>query len=309
MQGVQPYDLWSSSLHPEDRAATEQSLQDALAGRARFVTEYRIVWPGGETRHIRGSAAVIRDANGLGMTMHGVNLDITERKRADEKLQALNAELEQRVRARTSELRERDSLIQEIHHRVKNNLQVISSLINMQIRGLEGESSRAALRDCQARVVTMAQIHEMLYQSADYAQVPFGKYAQELTTRILRASGDSAGNVTLDFDLQDVSLPVEQAIPCGLILNELVANCLKHAFPNGACGRIRVELRPAPDRSLSLCVSDNGVGIPAELNWENPSSLGLQLVMTLTEQLDGRLEIIRLPGSTFRITFPLGSHT
>jgi PAS domain S-box-containing protein len=233
--------------------------------------------------------------------------DITDRKRAQEGLHALNAELEQRVGARTSELKERESLLQEIHHRVKNNLQVISSLINMQIRGLEDVSTRAALRDCQSRVVTMAQIHEMLYQSADYARVPFAKYAQDLTARVLSASGISHGTVALQFELEDLSLPVEQAIPCGLILNELVANSLKHAFPNGASGTIRVELRLTPDRSALLSVSDNGVGIAPTLDMEKLSSLGIQLVMTLVDQLEGHLEITRTPGSTFRITFPLES--
>ena len=235
--------------------------------------------------------------------------DITERKRAQEGLYALNAELEQRVRARTSELKERESLLQEIHHRVKNNLQVISSLINMQIRGLEDDSSRTALRDCQSRVMTMAQIHEMLYQSADYARVPFAKYAKDLATRILSASGISPGKVTVQFEVEEVSLPVAQAIPCGLILNELVGNSLKHAFPNSAHGTIRVELRLSPDHSVILSVSDDGIGISPELDLENLTSLGVQLVMTLVEQLEGRLEIIRSSGSSFRIAFPMESLT
>ena len=231
--------------------------------------------------------------------------DISSRKCTDEALRAANADLNLRVKTRTAELVERESLLQEIHHRVKNNLQVISSLINMQIRGLKEESSRAALRDCQSRVITMAQIHEMLYQSANYAQVPFAKYTRELSSRVLSASGTSPGNVTLHFELDDVSLPVEQAIPCGLILNELVANSLKHAFPNAASGTIRVELRLAPDQSVNLSVGDDGVGISPAWNLENPETLGAQLVLTLVKQLGGRLEITRSPGSTFRISFPL----
>jgi two-component sensor histidine kinase len=155
--------------------------------------------------------------------------------------------------------------------------------------------------------MTMAQIHEMLYQSADYARVPFAEYARDLATRILRASGTSPGNIAVQFEMEEVSLPVAQAIPCGLILNELVANSLKHAFPNAAHGIIRVELRSAPDQSVFLSVGDDGIGIPPALDLKKLSSLGVQLVINLVEQLEGHLEIIRSPGSTFRITFPLES--
>jgi PAS domain S-box-containing protein len=230
--------------------------------------------------------------------------DITARKRADDALAKVANELERRVITRTAELKERECLLQEIHHRVKNNLQVIASLINMQIRGLEDESTRTALRDCQSRVVTMAKIHEMLYQSADYARVPFARYTRDLAARVLSASGTSPGHIALQLDLEDVSLPVAQAIPCGLILNELVANSLKHAFPNAARGVIHVELRVAPDRSVFLSVSDDGIGMPPALDLTTATSLGVQLVMNLVEQLEGHLEIVRRPGSTFRITFP-----
>jgi PAS domain S-box-containing protein len=428
LDGAQPYALWRDSLHPDDRELSEQAMTRARDATGALESEFRVVHPNGDIRHLRSAFSVTRDAEGLATQILGVTFDITdrkrateqfrlaleaaptgmlmmnnagtivlvnaqiealfgypreellgqrlemlvperfrahhpdlrkmffgdpktrvmgagrelyglrkdgtevpieiglnplqtseghfvlssiaditERKRAQEGLHALNAELEQRVSVRTSELKERESLLQEIHHRVKNNLQVISSLINMQIRGLEDQSSRAALRDCQSRVVTMAQIHEMLYQSADYARVPFAKYARDLTARVLSASGISHGTVALHFALEDLSLPVEQAIPCGLILNELVANSLKHAFPNSANGTIRVELRLTADHSVLLSVSDNGIGISPSLDLEHPSSLGVQLVMTLVEQLEGHLEIVRLPGSTFRIIFPLES--
>jgi len=429
LEGAQPYSLWADSLHPDDREMCEQSVTEARQAEGAHESDFRVVHPGGEIRHLRSAFSMARDEEGIATQIIGVTFDVTDRKRATEQfrlaleaaptgmlmmddagtivlvnaqiealfgyprgellgrrlemlvperfrahhpdlrkmffadpktrvmgagrelyglrkdgtevpieiglnplqtteghfvlssiaditerqraekgLHALNAELEQRVSVRTSELKERESLLQEIHHRVKNNLQVVSSLINMQIRTLEDESSRAALRDCQSRVVTMAQIHEMLYQSADYARVPFAKYAQDLTVRVLSASGMSHGVVALHFELEELSLPVEQAIPCGLILNELVANCLKHAFPNAVAGTIRVELRLAPNHSVLLSVSDNGVGMSPSLDLESVNSLGVQLVMTLAEQLEGQLEIIRAPGSTFRITFPLETH-
>jgi hypothetical protein len=242
--------------------------------------------------------------------MRVVSPAVLEARVAERTLQlaAANAALEQRVSERTAELKERESLLQEVHHRVKNNLQVISSLINMQVRGLEDRSTRVALRECQSRVATMAQIHDMLYQSADYSRVPFAKYATDLTARIFSASETSAA-VTLQLELDELSLPVGQAIPCGLILNELVGNSLKHAFPNAAAGNVRVDLRLAPSHSVTLSVSDNGIGLSPALEWGKLGSLGVQLVMTLVEQLAGQLEIIRQPGSTFRITFPLESHT
>jgi PAS domain S-box-containing protein len=236
--------------------------------------------------------------------------DVTERRRAEalqQRLTAqlcrLNTELETRVSARTAELREREAMLQEIHHRVKNNLQVISSLISMQVRTLTDEPTRLALRQCQARVATMAQIHEMLYQSTDYARVPFGKFIKDLTARILSASGLTPSSITLHFELEEVSLGMNKAIPCGLILNELIANCLKHAFPDAAQGEIRVGLRRLGNETILLSVSDNGVGMPSGFDWDQSSSLGVHLVRALAKQLDGRVEAVREPGTTYRIIF------
>jgi len=230
--------------------------------------------------------------------------DITERRSYVEQLRALNAELQARVAARTAELRERDSLLQEIHHRVKNNLQVISSLINMQVRTIRDDPTRTALRQCQSRVETMAQIHEMLYQSKDYARVPFWRYARELANRVLYASGISPAGIALDYDMAQISLPVDQAIPCALILNELVSNALKHAFPKGV-GTIRIELRHISEHSVVLSVGDDGIGISTEFDPAQSKSLGVQLVSTLARQLNAEVEIIRSPGTTFRLTFAL----
>jgi PAS domain S-box-containing protein len=233
-------------------------------------------------------------------------VDITERKRGEQALLALNAELEERVRARTFELttnlKEREVLLQEVHHRVKNNLQVIASLINLQMRQLHDSLAVDALQECKSRVEAIALIHEKLYQSKDYARVPFADYARSLAANIFHATGISPSKIALRVEIEPVALPVNKAIPCGLILNELITNALKHGFPDGRRGLVKVELG-AHDGRVILAVADTGVGMSADADPANSKSLGLQLVQTLVEQLEGRLELVRENGTTLRITF------
>lgn len=195
--------------------------------------------------------------------------------------------------------REREVLLQEIHHRVKNNLQMISSLINMQVRQLEDPASIVALRECQGRVLAISLIHQQLYQAGDYARIPFSEYARAVATSIFQAYDQS--NVTLDLDVADVRLSVDKAIPCGLILNELITNALKHAFPDRRRGTLRVVLRGEPEGMVAMSVHDNGVGIPIG---RTSTSLGMQLIRALTEQLEGTLEQQGNGGTTFTMRFP-----
>ncbi|WP_394846454.1 PAS domain S-box protein [Pendulispora brunnea] len=222
-------------------------------------------------------------------------------------LRALNGQLEERVRARTAELsamlKEREILLQEVHHRVKNNLQVISSLINIQMRKLDERGSRIALEECQTRVQAIALIHEKLYQFQDYARVPFSEYAKSLAGNVL-AAGIAPSNIALQLAVEDLTIAVDRAIPCGLVLNELMTNALKHAFPDGRRGTIRVGLSRLEDGLLQLSVRDDGVGLPAGVDVQRAGSLGLQLVSTLAEQLEGTVTVRNDLGTTFELTFP-----
>lgn len=291
-------------LIPGDRQDEESGILDQIKS-GRGITNLETVRrrKDGSSVDVSLTISPVFGSGGKVVCASKIMRDITPQRQAAATLRALNSELEQRVSARTAELKERESLLQEVHHRVKNNLQVISSLISMQIRSIADVSTRRALQECQSRVETMAQIHEMLYQAKDYARVPFSRYTTDLVNRVISASGVSSTAVTVDFHLEDLSLSVDKAIPCGLILNELVSNALKHAFPNESSGEIRVELRQLPDRQVLLSVSDDGVGISPDFEPEKSKSLGVQLVITLVEQLDAHLDIIRQPGTTFRIIF------
>jgi two-component sensor histidine kinase/ligand-binding sensor domain-containing protein len=215
-------------------------------------------------------------------------IDVTERNRAMAKL--------------TTSLEEKEVLLKEIHHRVKNNMQVISSMLRLQAGYIDDARALELFQESQNRVKSMALIHEKLYQSQDLARIDFADYLRNLTSHLFRSySGRS--DITLNLEVSDVRLGVDVGIPCGLIVNELVSNALKHAFPNGRSGQITVSLQRTDDTYV-LSVKDDGVGFPKDVDFRDSPSLGLQLVNTLTTQLEGEVELISNgQGTEFRITF------
>jgi PAS domain S-box-containing protein len=242
----------------------------------------------------------VRDPSGAIEGFAKVTRDVTERRHQDDELRARQAQLVQH-------LKERDVLLQEIHHRVKNNLQVISSLISMQIRKLDPGTSRDALEECQTRVLAIALIHEKLYQSKDYAEVHFADYARSLAAGVFHALGVSRSDVTLDLVIDEVPLGIDRAIPCGLVVNELMTNALKHAFRGGRKGTIRVALAQLEDGRIRLGVTDDGGGLPEGFDVRKVRSMGLQLVCTLAEQLDAELSVTSDNGASFQLTFAAGA--
>jgi two-component sensor histidine kinase len=209
-------------------------------------------------------------------------------------------------------LRQREVLLQEVHHRVKNNMQTVASLLRLQARAVTDEQTLKLFKECQERIEAMALIHEMLYQSPNMHEIAAIGYFHRLTENLLRSHRTTADSVNLKLDIANVLLDLNAAIPCGLIVNELVTNSLQHAFPDQGVGEIFIQLMKnteitssdAAADSLTLIVSDNGIGLPPGVDIRQvQSSLGLQLVRSLTRQLNSTLDINTNNGTMFRITF------
>jgi two-component sensor histidine kinase len=221
-------------------------------------------------------------------------LDITVRKQA-----------EQQIRA---SLQEKEILLKEIHHRVKNNLQVISSLLDLQADYVEDPQLLQVFQDSQHRVRSMALVHEKLYQSQNLADIKTEDYVQNLVQYLFSAYNNRPNTIRLIINVDNITLDIYKAVPCGLIISELVSNTLKYAFPETSVqsfhnAELQIQLRVRSDEQLILTVSDNGVGLPSDLDWQNASSLGLRLVWMLTQQLQGVLEVNTDSGTTFKVTF------
>jgi two-component sensor histidine kinase len=199
-------------------------------------------------------------------------------------------------------LHEKEVLLKEVHHRVKNNMQIISSLLNLQINYVDEEEAVNVLKESQNRVKSMAMIHEKLYMSDDLVHINFVDYIQSLVKNLFYSYNIEETQIKPILEIENVSLNMETAVPCGLIISELVSNSLKYAFPNDLKGEILVSLKSVDDR-YELIISDNGVGLPEEIDFNNLETLGLLLVNNLTEQIDGELTIKRSPGTEFKIIF------
>jgi len=199
-------------------------------------------------------------------------------------------------------LEEKNILLQEIHHRVKNNMQIISSLLNLQTRYVDDEEAVNVLKESQNRVRSMAMIHEKLYQSNDLSHINFVDYIQSLVSNLFYSYNIKNLQIKSILEIDDIRLNMETAVPCGLIISEIVSNSLKYAFPNEMHGEILVSFKSVED-GYELIISDNGVGLPEELDFDNNKSLGLILVKSLTEQIDGEITIHRNHGTEFKIRF------
>lgn len=235
-------------------------------------------------------------------------------REANAELMEHRQELERLVEERTTELSaknerlraslaEKEVLLKEVHHRVKNNLQIISTLLELQAYNIHDDNLQKCLKDSQDRIKAMALIHEKLYQSSDLVCIDFWEYIESLVGHLISSFVDDPQRIVMKVDVGDIQMGIERAIPYGLIINELVSNAIKHAFPNGRSGEIEIRLRADERGWITLTVADDGVGLPPGLDFRNTETLGLQLVNLLTKQLQGELSLVNDGGATFTIRF------
>jgi PAS domain S-box-containing protein len=281
---------WGNVLHPDDAERTISLWQECVRTGGTWDIEHRFRGADGQWHPVLARGVPVRNAQGKITCWAGINLDISRLKQAEEQIK--------------TSLTEKEVLLKEVHHRVKNNLQIISSLINLQADCLADEQLQGVLSDVRNRVRTMALVHEKLYQTNDLATLNFAEYVSSLLKYLWSAHSTISGNLHLNMSLVPLILPIDMAVNCGLILNELITNALKYAFPDGREGEVSVVLEHDPATGVvCLRVRDNGVGLPEEMDWRQSASLGLRLVQMLAGQMRGRVRTGPGPGTEFQISF------
>lgn len=276
--------------HPDDLEEDWRLFQEVLNGqRDRYHLEKRYIHRSGKVVWCRLAVSAVRDPEGKNLFIIGISEDITEEKRAELQIQAA--------------LQEKEILLREIHHRVKNNLQIISSLLRLQADQIKSHKYARVFKDAGSRIQAMSLIHEGLYQSNNLAAVDLRQYLHNLISNLFHSYGVNPEIIRASIRAEGIRLNLDEAVLCGLIINELVTNSLKYAFPKGRSGQIDVHFKQTRTYT-QLRVSDNGIGLPSNFDFKETQSLGLQLVATLTDQLQGKIELRNKSGTTFIITFP-----
>ncbi len=308
-------------VHPDDRVFFMEQMhkkQSGISDGVIPVYDCRFLCREGVTKWVLMHSKPVMFADGLAIV--GVVVDITDRKLAEQALAEANCRLkagEERLMAANQELsdanRDKEVLLKEIHHRVKNNLQVISSLLNLQVSHVRDTAARTVLRECQNRIKSIAIVHEKLYQSPNLANIDLAEYIRSLISHLFRTFLVDPQSIHMNIAIAQVSLDVDQAIPCCLIINELVTNSLKYAFPNKQGGEISIALKrdvTPEDHSGAvqylLVIGDEGIGFPSGVDFRNTASLGMQLVLTFVQQLEGTIDLDSRRGTVFTIRFAGG---
>ena len=253
------------------------------------IFESRVILSSQQEIWISTTLTPIFDESGVLKKLLFVDTDISSGKKMQQQIE--------------ESLKEKDVLLKEIHHRVKNNLQIIISLLNLQSGYIKDEATLKAVKDGQNRVRSMALVHEKFYQSEELVEIDFGDYIEKLCQYLYQSYGDKTDRIKLNVDTNQISLDMDTAMPCGLLVNEIVSNAYKYAFPGAGTGEIDISMRKV-DHEVVLVIRDTGIGLPSGFNIENAESLGMQLIQALTNQIDGRLSVSGDGGSSFEVIFP-----
>jgi len=275
-------------VHPEDQEVVWGRLADRLAGKdvpSRY--EFRVIRKDRETVWLEMISSRIEFEGKP--AVQGAVIDISDRQQADERIKA--------------SLREKEVMLREIHHRVKNNMQIILSLLRIQSRAVKDRETREMFKQSQNRIRSMALIHEALYKSGDLAHIDIADYISRMTTHLLSIYREDLGEIEIDQDAGGIFLDINKAIPCGLMISELVSNSLKHAFPGKRTGHILIRMTKSQIGKNILIVKDNGIGFPAGLDFRKTETLGLQLVSDLVMQINGTIQIKKTKGTEFVVKF------
>ncbi|MHB8054993.1 MAG: PAS domain S-box protein [Candidatus Aminicenantales bacterium] len=279
---------FSDFIHPDDREMVVNHYLKRMAGdSAQPRYAIRLVTRDGGIKWVEIGAVLI-DWEGRPSTLNFLT-DITDRHKGEEVIQA--------------SLREKEVLLREIHHRVKNNLQVVSSLFNLQAGKILDRAGREIFKEGQTRIMAMSLVHEKLCQSYDLANIDLAAYIRSLAGHLFRVYSTDPDQIRLETDFREVHLDIDSAVPCGLILNELISNSLKHAFPEGRKGILRIEVKRGPDNTIVLRVADDGIGFPKDFNFRQSDGLGLQIATLLVSQLEATIDLEQTNGTAFIVTF------
>ncbi len=288
------YDAIHAMIHPDDRDLNDRTVGALMAGRDGADFFFRIVRPGGEVRHLHQRVAVERSADGAAARLFGVIRDVTGLREQEERLREA--------------LAEKDVLLRELYHRTKNNMQLICAMLGLKAAD-SGEPGVARIfREMEDRIVAMSLVHQKLYQTGSLTAIDMADYLHDLVSLIVRSWDEGPGGISARFRLESVPADIDTAIPCGLIVNELVYNAVRHAFPGRSRGTISVSLAPLKSGPVVLTVSDDGAGVPEGFDYRSDCNFGLRMVANLAEmQLGGRLSLRRKKrGVTWTIRFPEG---
>ncbi len=272
-------------IHPDDLNATLESIQNLKDGKEILGFTNRYCTRSGEYRVIEWRAYP------SGNRIYAAARDITDRILYEEKI--------------TNSLKEKEILLKEVHHRVKNNFQVIMSLLSLQSELIEDQNILSAFRESRNRIKSMALIHELLYRESNFESIDINHYIKNMVDFLKRSFSEARGTIDIVLDVENIQIDIDTIIPCGLIINELVSNSIKHAFPDGRDGEILISFKRISDEAICLLLRDNGIGISNDFKIDSLKSLGMMLVNTLTKQINGELYITgNEKGSEFRIIFP-----